>query len=127
MPVRRQSNTYNSWVQVVTSSSVPPARYGHAAAFIENNQLLVFGGVGQNNVALGDLWRFDEYAKSWTQLTPSTCWRTCVLEWTCLWTERFVSQNTSTRASSHPPTTHPRAHPHTHDCGGNVHVGWALG
>jgi hypothetical protein len=68
--------TYSPWVQLQTSTPQPPARYGHAAGFIEGNQFLVFGGTAQGPngpLLLNDLWQFDEHTKTWYALSPGTC------------------------------------------------------
>ncbi|MCI0706467.1 MAG: T9SS type A sorting domain-containing protein [Ignavibacteriae bacterium] len=57
-----------SWDAVQPVDSVPSARRGHSAIYVPSrNSMLVFGGVGQNNVRLNDTW---EISLSFTTSAP---------------------------------------------------------
>ena len=67
------ANDGTAWQKITPdpSSPVPRGRTGHAAAFIESNRLLIFGGIGPDSI-LNDLWQFEESTRTWTALLPGT-------------------------------------------------------
>ncbi|MFK7740100.1 MAG: hypothetical protein AB8H80_07220 [Planctomycetota bacterium] len=52
------------WQQAVVAGPVPPARWGHAMATIDESGLVMYGGVDANNVLLNDTWIWN--GATWT-------------------------------------------------------------
>jgi hypothetical protein len=50
----------------------PPARWGHVAVYdADGDRVLLFGGRGQDDAELGDLWELSLRTETWRQLHPS--------------------------------------------------------
>ena len=67
------------WRTVKQTGTIPPGRYGHAAAVVEDTDLMVvFGGNSGGTDLLGDLWIFHLKMQLWTeyQQTSSSPWPT---------------------------------------------------
>ena len=67
----KYSLSQDRWTQVVlpgTNSSVPAARWKHAAVAISDTQILVTGGRGVGSTVYGDAWIFDAMEESWRQV-----------------------------------------------------------
>lgn len=53
-------------------SQGPPGRYGHIAAALDSNRLLIFGGRGSNGRFLNDTWIYNLHDATWFQVKPTT-------------------------------------------------------
>ncbi len=58
----------NTWSYIPKSASTPPPRFGHACFRIDDNNILITGGDGQNSGPLSDSWVFNLEAGSWTEI-----------------------------------------------------------
>ena len=54
-----------SWHHPKPSGVLPPGRYGHAAAAIDNTRMVIFGGRGEGGGFLQDTWIFDINESKW--------------------------------------------------------------
>ncbi|ETO12870.1 Kelch motif family protein [Reticulomyxa filosa] len=57
-----------SWSQIVVKGKSPCARDRHSLTVVNEDSLLLFGGFGNEQEFLSDLWCFDIKAKTWTLL-----------------------------------------------------------
>jgi N-acetylneuraminic acid mutarotase len=66
----------NTWTEMAPAAS-PPARWGHALAYLGGDQVLLFGGSPDGSNFLGDTWVYDLSANTWTQKSPASApsWR----------------------------------------------------
>ena len=55
------------WTQLYPAKS-PPARISFAMSPIGENQVIIFGGEGNDSKALGDTWIYDLISNTWTEL-----------------------------------------------------------
>lgn len=63
------SNT--PWSKIAVKGGVAPqARYGHAAALVDGNTMVIFGGTSQG-LPMSDLWAYDVSTSTWRALAPS--------------------------------------------------------
>lgn len=63
----KYSLSQDTWIEVETNStSLPAARWKHAAVAISDTQFLVTGGRGVGSTVYGDAWVFDVVEVSWT-------------------------------------------------------------
>jgi dynein heavy chain, axonemal len=56
----------SKWIAVATSNA-PPARTRHAAFALDDNNLIIFGGVNKRD-RYGDLWVYNCLMKTWTHV-----------------------------------------------------------
>jgi hypothetical protein len=63
----------NRWTDAKPSSEAPPARWAMAAAYDPAaNKVVVFGGIGTDDVLLNDTWSYDVAANTWSKLVPAS-------------------------------------------------------
>merc|ERR1712046_301865 len=55
------------WERVHTDTR-PPARYGHSALFLSDENMYVYGGQSSESEVLGDLWRFKPSTREWVEI-----------------------------------------------------------
>ncbi|HYF15039.1 MAG TPA: kelch repeat-containing protein [Phycisphaerales bacterium] len=62
----------SAWIDRTATPSSPPGRRSmHAAAYDPVAQrMVVYGGLNQNNVRLGDTWLYDGVSGDWTNVSP---------------------------------------------------------
>lgn len=56
--------------QELEPAPAPPGRFGHTMTKL-NDQIYVYGGVGNNAVLLNDLWRWDSVNNKWVEVKPT--------------------------------------------------------
>ncbi|KAJ3423351.1 hypothetical protein M0812_29879 [Anaeramoeba flamelloides] len=57
------------WKRVKTKKS-PPGRHSHSFVVLDENRIVLHGGIGPDNVPLNDLWLFSIPKKKWIKLEP---------------------------------------------------------
>lgn len=58
----------DSWRAVSPEGDVPPARFGHNAAWVDGIGLVIFAGQGGPTTFYNDVWAYDPDANAWTAL-----------------------------------------------------------
>ena len=62
----------NNWTQLVPSGTLPPVRTSHGAGWDSvNGRMLIFGGAGSGGGPRYDLWAYNIFTNSWTDLTAN--------------------------------------------------------
>jgi len=57
----------NTWLQILTSSSVPNSRYGANIRWIDEQKLFLFGGINSKGV-LNDSWLYNINSNKWIEI-----------------------------------------------------------
>lgn len=61
------------WTQLTPTGGPPDARISHAAYYdVENDRIYIHGGQSVGPVSRDDIWSYDVFANTWTDVTPGT-------------------------------------------------------